>query len=201
MPLLKCSPLIVRLWMPGLDQESSHLWKSRTTRVPAAASTSPPSSPRRCTPTAFPAPSTTCQVLQYKNNHTPYILLQGVWLLHREWTDNKYFNRAHSIHTPVHTYCWRYRNRMYLDMLRNCLNVAPNINCTKCHAQRGWIKFIWKVVWRLPPTVHVLKKKKRWIYLYNIISKYGMYFPSHIHPHCTCSPIKNTCDFGSRSIE
>lgn len=133
--------------------------------------------------------------------HTPYILLQGVWLLHREWTDNKYFNRAHSIHTPVHTYCWRYRKRMYLDMLRNCLNVAPNINCTKCHAQRGWIKFIWKVVWRLPPTVHVLKKKKRWIYLYNIISKYGMYFPSHIHPHCTCSPIKNTCDFGSRSIE
>lgn len=70
MPLLKCSPLIVRLWMPGLDQESSHLWKSRTTRVPAAASTSPPSSPRRCTPTAFPAPSTTCQVLQYKNNHS-----------------------------------------------------------------------------------------------------------------------------------
>lgn len=24
--------------------------------------------------------------------HTPYILLQGVWLLYREWTDNKYFN-------------------------------------------------------------------------------------------------------------
>lgn len=75
--------IIVRLWMPGLDQESSHPWRSRTTRVQAAASTSPPSSPRRCTPTTFPAPSTTCQVLQYRKNHsvlhlTSYIMLQGV---------------------------------------------------------------------------------------------------------------------------
>lgn len=32
----------------------------------------------------------------------------------------------------IHQYMCR-QNRVYFEILRNCLNVAPNINCTNCH--------------------------------------------------------------------
>lgn len=50
----------------------------------------------------------------------------SVRLLHPE------LQKINILSDHIHQYMCR-QNRVYFEILRNCLNVAPNINCTNCH--------------------------------------------------------------------